>query len=335
MPTRLLVMLWQPDVERTSTLSLKSKLNLLLMPALKHAYDVFEDFKKKYIEDESRLLFVGPEHFFTNAGNAYSLEHKQIIQHFLQEWSKEKPNCIWIPGSVKWSENLPHEMAQRAQLIASMTMPCFRYYKNLGMNFHEQPYFKRLVSDEDLDLIHNTAIVYCNGQTQEYNKQTAYKELSEEEQKTATFGFGIESPIIKFAGLTVGLEIGSDHDHNLLNNIAAKQLIDAHVVLSKSLPSLADAIACHQEGIYVHCDNNAKKNSLVLPFQNGQGQEVQNLDKAQELGLIWWEASIELASHYPSHEEAMNSLTMDLSAMSIQTLRKVNIYPKKGQTAHC
>lgn len=332
MPTRLLVMLWQPDIERTQVLSLKTKLQALLLPALKLAYEIFEKFQKKYPDEETRLLFVGPEHFFMRKNKtAYSQAQKQIISDTLQEWTKEKPNCIWIPGTLKWHENIEAGTAKRAELLSTMITPLFRYYQNIGQNFQTQPDFLRLSSNTDVDLIRNTAIVYCNGMVKEYDKQTAYQELNEKEQEIATFGFGTRPALIKFADLTLGLEIGPDHDHCLLRkNFASQHLIDAQIVLSESLPSIRDAIACHQDGIFVHCDNHGRENSLVIPFQQGKGQETKSLGKDQTYGLIWWEASIVRASTFPSESEAMAALGKSFAEMSFETLRKVNIYPKKG-----
>ncbi|HRE30363.1 MAG TPA: hypothetical protein PLD88_00175 [Candidatus Berkiella sp.] len=324
----LLVMLWQPPLEKTYHLLLEQKLTLL-MGALNRAYEIFTShLQTTQPEAHPTLLFVAPEHYFVDRHkNAYLPAQKQYIQATLALWSKDKEHCILLPGTIKWLQvALPNSMQQQDAIEAFRHIG-FQYYKNLKRDPLQQiGWLYTIDNTKDRNFIFNTSSVFHHGKCYEYSKQTDCKDLNTEECQQAAFRFGTQSPIIEIHGLRLGIEICADHDHCLLRKKVddSHQLIDIHIVQSNELPNLIDAIACHHHGVYVHCDSNAFANSLVLSFQEGKGQEHCNLDKDPENGLVWWEThtnSITL-----SNSEDAGKLTSAFSAIDILSLRSaVNV----------
>lgn len=319
----LLVMLWQPPLEQTRSMPLDQKLTLLV-GALNRAYDIFISHRETVSPAESlpTLLFVAPEHYFVDKHqNAYRQEQKEHIQAILSFWSKDKQDCILLPGTIKWRQVAMPGSIQQQDAIDAFRQIGFQFYKNLKRDPLQQPTWLYTIDNTaDRNFIFNTSSVFHHGKVYEYSKQTNCKDLNSHECQQATFRFGSQSPIIEIHGLRLGLEICADHDHCLLRKRIdeSNEFIDVHIVQSNGLPNLIDAIACHHHGVYVHCDSNAFTNSLVLSFQEGKGQEHRNLNKDPENGLVWWK--IDTKSITLNNEEA-GKLTSAFSAMDIVSLR--------------
>lgn len=177
-----------------------------------------------------------------------------------------------------------------------------------------QPAWEYTSAAQDRCFIFNSSFIIHQGTCYEYHKQTAANELNERENQHAAFRFGTQSAVLEVDGLRLGLEISSDHDHRLLRKHVEKNLsaVDIHIVQSKGLPSLVDAMACQPNGLYVHCDHFAYYNSLVLSFQQGIGREAPAIGKQPEHGLIWWEANV-----IPTKQH-----TSTFTELSVVSLRK-------------
>ncbi len=315
MPRKILVMLWQPDVEQTARLSLQQKLHALGQ-VLNVAYAHFQDYCNLSAHKETTLLFVGPEHFFVDKDcSAYSEEQKQKIQAQLELQSRSLPHCILLPGTLKWRQLVPVNSPAHQDAIKGFKTVGFQNYKNLHQD--PFPFWQYTISAQDRQFIFNTSLIIHQGTSYEYSKRTASNDLTDVENQEAAFRFGTQSAFLELEGLRLGFEICSDHDHRLLR----KQIetdqgdVDIHIVQSKGLPSLVDAMACHPNGIYVHCDYFASYNSLVLAFHQGIGQESRSLGRQPDHGLIWWDVSLEPIS-------LNKQLTKSFVALTISTLRK-------------
>ncbi len=317
MSRKILVMFWQPDVEQTARLSLEQKL-CVLKQVFNQAYRHFQAYSQNSNHQKSTLLFIAPEYYFVGQHfYAYSETQKQFIQTQLTEWSQNTPHCILIPGTIKWRQlTQPHSPAHRDAINAFETIG-FQYYKNLKQNPLLQPAWHYTLAAQERCFIFNSSLIIHQGACYEYHKQTAANELNETERHHAAFRFGTQSAFLEIDGLRFGLEICSDHDHRLLRKHLEKGLsaVDIHIVQSKGLPSLVDAIACHPDGLYVHCDHFACYNSLVLSFQQGIGQETPAIGKHPEHGLIWWEVNVTPMSPTEQH-------TSKFAELSIASLRK-------------
>jgi hypothetical protein len=134
----------------------------------------------------------------------------------------------------------------------------------------------------------------------------------------------LTQPIVNVAGLKIGLELGGDHVDGRLKNYVKHYdyVVDVHVVLGHQYPiAHANAIACHQEGVFVHSSSHTHQNSLVLSFHNYVGKESVCLGKVQDHGLIWWEASITQLAEEKA-DAALALVTANFEQMTIQTLKR-------------
>lgn len=315
MPRKILVMFWQPDVERTAELPLQQKLQGLKQ-VLKVAYAHFQEYCNLPAHNETTLLFIGPEHFFVDNGcSAYSEAQKLLVQEQLALWSKKMPRCILLPGTMKWRQLVSPNSPAHQDAIKGFKTVGFQHYKNLKQD--PCNFWQYTISAQDRQFIFNTSLIIHQGVNYEYSKRTVYNDLTEAENQEATFRFGTQSAFLEIDGLRLGFEICSDHDHRLLHKQVEtdQDAVDIHIVQSKGLPSLVDAMACHPNGLYVHCDHFARDNSLVLSFQQGLGQESRSLGRRPEHGLIWWEA----CTNPMSIDE---QLTPRFTELSVTTLRK-------------
>tara|TARA_R110002110_G_scaffold119309_2_gene293760 strand:- start:47693 stop:48646 length:954 start_codon:yes stop_codon:yes gene_type:complete len=285
----------QVDILKLSTLSLVEKLKIIQF-GFDNALAIFEQHKS--INPKAKMLFIMPENTFSARGELshYSVQDAAFIFNYFLNLSQKYTDVIILPGSIKRYKQSTSENDAEAISATKLTGQWFHevldlHGKTLTPSFNER--MSRLsIKNERRLLLQNTAFLACNGKIVFIDKKVPYKELvTDREKRDGVFQFGVTENEVNIEGLNFGVEICCDNDFGLLASHASLP-IDVHILISATIPTFTDAIACHKDGLYIHCDASPSENSIVIKFEDGKGIELKPALKAQEYGLMAFEVDL-------------------------------------------
>mmetsp|Transcript_22038 Transcript_22038/g.32559 ORF Transcript_22038/g.32559 Transcript_22038/m.32559 type:complete len:401 (-) Transcript_22038:95-1297(-) len=236
--------------------------------------------------DESVLpIFLAPEWFFrkqeADDDEDKYFNHNDVlnIMEALKEISKNSPKTLIFAGSILWSTKIknPEVATKKSKKV-----------------------------QKEIDLVYNTAPVFCNGEIVHYvhkqywghdtGKQLNLRETNANSDEVFAFqNLGQkkenEAPLITILrenqdqikssennilkgtfshrGLKFGLEVCADHVSGALKKQVGDEKVDVHVVVSCGVTMHADNAATTRHGVVIGCDSGKKKFNVFRFIQNG------------------------------------------------------------------
>lgn len=296
---KLFVSMYQIDIVALQPYDLQDKFLLV-----RHGIDQAMHHYKCYLKShpDAKMLFLMPENSFCAKGDLtyFDLAAKQRILDFLTEISAEFPESLFILGSLRYFE--PIDACVDSNSVKNAYERYGLWYFQTLQKADREPFvspskYQSAIesrSDNAADkYCKNVALVAQHGKVTTIDKKVPFQPFrTVTEQTECVFGFGQSVNTFECWGFKFGLEICMDNDLYLLRRKLGEKTLDVHVLISASIPNLLDTIACHEQGLFVHCDAIPDKNSILIQFDEGQGQEIKPKQCIQESGLILWDIDV-------------------------------------------